>query len=89
MPPLAGWNRLTGVQGGGVSELRSIAHGRVDIDHAPFADEHVLAERYRTDLDPPGVIPIAVEDADVLRGGFRVHDAYESQSQVAHCSPRP
>src|SRR5437764_7339722 len=41
----AGRYRLAAVQGGGVTELCPIAHGRVDVEYAPLADEHVAPER--------------------------------------------
>ena len=62
VPPLAGRHRLAAGQRGGVTELGPIAHGRVDVEHAPFADEHVPAEGHRSDLDSPGLCPVAVEE---------------------------
>src|SRR5262249_15296744 len=50
------------VQPGGVTQLRSIPYRRVDVEHGPFADENVPAERYRSDLKPPGLRPVALED---------------------------
>src|SRR5262249_14730944 len=46
---------------GGVTELRAIAHGRVDVEHGPFADEDVPTECYRSGLDPPGLHSVALE----------------------------
>src|SRR2546426_9409188 len=34
----------------------------VDVEHTPLADEHVPAEGYRSDLDPSGLCPVAIED---------------------------
>src|SRR5215472_15985665 len=62
VPPLTVRHRLAAVQPGGVTELRSISDGRVDVEHRPFADEHIPAERYRSDLEPPGLRPVALED---------------------------
>src|SRR6266404_7674543 len=62
MPLLARRHRLAAAQPGGVTELGAIAQGRVDVEHGPFADENVPAERYRSDLEPPGLRPVAVED---------------------------
>src|SRR5207248_6538787 len=36
---------------------------RVDVEHTPLADEHVPAEGYRSDLDPSGLCPVAIEDS--------------------------
>src|SRR5947207_7821296 len=46
-----------------MTELRSIPHRRVDVEHGPFADENVPAERYRSKLEPPGLHPVALEDS--------------------------
>ena len=62
VPPLAGRHRLAAVQRGRVTELRAIAHGRIDVEHAPFADERVPAEGHRSGLEPSRLCPVTVED---------------------------
>src|SRR5262245_29136839 len=44
-----------------MSELRPVAHGRVDVEHGLLADEHVPAQSDRSGLDAPRVGPVAEE----------------------------
>src|SRR5208282_4288540 len=44
-----------------MTELRYVAHRRVDVEHALLADEYLPAEGDRTGLDPPRVGPVAAE----------------------------
>src|SRR5213075_2285907 len=62
VPPLARRHGLAALERGGVTELRAIAHGRVDIQYGSFADERVPAQGDGSDLDPLGLCPVAVED---------------------------
>src|SRR5439155_16741293 len=62
VPPLAGRYRLAAVQRRGVTELRPIAHGRVDVEHGPLPDEGVPADRDRPGLDSPRMRPVALEE---------------------------
>src|SRR6058998_3166765 len=62
MPPLAVQYRLATVQRGGVTELRPIAHRRVDIEHGPLADEDAPTERDPTGLDSPRLRAVTLEE---------------------------
>ena len=62
MPPLAVRYRLAAVQRGGVTELRAVAHRRVDIEHGFLADENVPSEGDRSGLDSPRVCPVTEEE---------------------------
>src|SRR5205814_4675749 len=44
-----------------MTELRSIPHERVDVEHGTFADENVPPERDRPELEPPSLRPVALQ----------------------------
>ncbi len=52
---------LTDMQRRGVSQLRTLAERRVDVEHRHFADERISAERDATRLNDAGLGPVTVE----------------------------
>src|SRR3954453_7974576 len=59
---LAVRDALTGLQGRGMSELRVVAHGRADVQHAGFADECIAADIDRTGMNEIRLGTVAQHD---------------------------
>ena len=53
----------------GMTELRVVAHRSVYVEHAPFADERVAADRHRADMDEVRLRAIAEQDRVVADDG--------------------
>ena len=51
MVALAIRHTLAALQRRGMTKLRVVAHRSVDVEHAPFADERVVADRHRAHMD--------------------------------------
>ena len=76
MVALAIWHTLATLKRRGMTELRVVAHRSVDVEHAPFADERVAADRHRAHMDEVRLRAIA-EQARVLADDGVVTDRHK------------
>ena len=87
MVALAIRHTLAALQRRGMTELRVVAHRSVDVEHAPFADERVAADRHRADMDEVRLRAIA-EQARVLADDGVVTDRHKVGTDRRELAPQ-
>ena len=87
MVALAIRHPLTALQRRGMTELRVVAHRSVDVEHAPFADERVAADRHRADMDEVRLRAIA-EQARFVADDAVVTDRHKVGTDRRELAPQ-